>query len=233
MTASAPIVATMLELVQDSPFLAQGGLIVALIGLASLVAAAVFFARLAVLRIERVVPRRLNHAIRDLVVREQFTEALTLCRMEEGPLARLYLSGLRNRARSRELIKERMLEVGRHEAIVLSRGLPVLDVVAVISPLLGLLGPVWGMIAVFRAIEIHGVGNAGALAGGIETALYTTFAGLLVAIPTRVAHSFLQSRVDRLIVALEELALELLELLDSGREANLDASEPAAGSLAE
>ena len=114
----------------------------------------------------------------------------------------------------------RMLEVGRHEAVVLGRGLSVLDVVAVIAPLLGLLGTVWGMIAVFRAIEIHGVGNAGALAGGIETALYTTFAGLLVAIPVRVAHSFLQSRVDTLIMHMEELALQFLDLLAAGTEAD-------------
>jgi biopolymer transport protein ExbB len=118
-----------------------------------------------------------------------------------------------------------MLEVGRHEAVILGRGLSVLDVVAVISPLLGLLGTVWGMIDVFRAIEIHGVGNAGALAGGIETALYTTFAGLLVAIPVRVAHSFLQSRVDTLIMHMEELALQFLDLIAAGTEANEEGPE--------
>jgi len=220
----APIVGAMFELLNNSEFLAQGGVIVAVILFASLLAAAVFLARLVVLRSQVVAPERLSVQVRDLVVREEFSQALTLCRMDNSPLARLYLAGLRTRTRSREVTKERMLEVGRHEAVVLGRGLSVLDVVAVISPLLGLLGTVWGMIAVFRAIEVHGVGNAGALAGGIETALYTTFAGLLVAIPVRVAHSFLQSRVDTLIMHMEELALQFLDLLAAGTEA--DKGEP-------
>ncbi len=219
-----PIVGPMSELLQNSEFMSQGGIIVAVILLASLLAAAVFLARLMVLRSAVVAPARLSTQVRDLVVREEFSQALTLCRMEPSPLARLYLAGLRTRTRAREVTKERMLEVGRHEAVVLGRGLSVLDVVAVISPLLGLLGTVWGMIAVFRAIEVHGVGNAGALAGGIETALYTTFAGLLVAIPVRVAHSFLQSRVDALIMHMEELALEFLDLLAAGTAT--DRAEP-------
>jgi len=219
---TAPIVPAMSELLNNSEFLAQGGIIVAVILLASLLAAAVFVARLVVLRFDVVAPSRLSAQVRDLVVREEFPQALTLCRMDDSPIARLYLAGLRTRSQTREVTKERMLEVGRHESVVLGRGLSVLDVVAVISPLLGLLGTVWGMIAVFRAIEVHGVGNAGALAGGIETALYTTFAGLLVAIPVRVAHSFLQSRVDALIMHMEELALEFLDLLAAGTESSED-----------
>lgn len=222
MIDTAPIVPAMSELLNNSEFLAQGGIIVAVILLASLLAAAVFVARLVVLRFDVVAPSRLSAQVRDLVVREEFPQALTLCRMDDSPIARLYLAGLRTRSQTREVTKERMLEVGRHESVVLGRGLSVLDVVAVISPLLGLLGTVWGMIAVFRAIEVHGVGNAGALAGGIETALYTTFAGLLVAIPVRVAHSFLQSRVDALIMHMEELALEFLDLLAAGTESSED-----------
>jgi len=216
------MVASMTDLLNDSEFLTQGGAIIAVILAASLLAASVFIARLLALQRTRVTPKRLSVQVRDLVIREEFPQALTLCRMDESPMARLYLAGLRQRGKAREVAKELMLEVGRHEAVVLARGLSVLDVVAVIAPLLGLLGTVWGMIAVFRAIEVHGVGNAGALAGGIETALYTTFAGLLVAIPVRVAHSFLQSRVDRLIMHMEELALEFLDLVTSG-----NSSEPA------
>jgi len=210
------MVATMNELLNNSEFLAQGGPIIAVILVASLLAVAVFIVRLLVLQRTRIAPSRLSLQVRDLVIREEFPQALTLCRMDESPMARLYLAGLRQRGKPREVAKELMLEVGRHEAVLLGRGLSVLDVVAVIAPLLGLLGTVWGMIAVFRAIEVHGVGNAGALAGGIETALYTTFAGLLVAIPVRVAHSFLQSRVDRMIMHMEELALEFLDLITAG-----------------
>ena len=219
------MVAAMFAQLTDSEFLSQGGLIIAVILAASLLAVAVFVARLLVLQRGRIAPGRLSGQVRDLVVREEFPQALTLCRMDDSPMARLYLAGLRERDKPREITKELMLEVGRHEATLLGRGLPVLDVVAVISPLLGLLGTVWGMIAVFRAIEVHGVGNAGALAGGIETALYTTFAGLLVAIPVRVAHTFLQSRVDALIMHMEELALEFLDLFSAGSRAT-ETAEP-------
>jgi len=199
--------------------LTQGGAIVAIIGVGSLVALTVFLWRLVALRRSRVVPRRLQVQVHDLVVREQVPEALTLCRMDESPLARVLLVGLRQAGKARAEVKEFLVEVGRHEAIAMQRGLTVLETVAVVSPLLGLLGTVWGMIEVFRTIEVQGVGDAGALAGGIGTALYTTLAGLLVAIPARVAHSALLARSEALTLELEEYALSLLDVLSSSAEA--------------
>ncbi len=196
-----------------SDFVARGGVIVAVIGLGSFVALSVFLLRLFTLRRSRILPRNLTVQVRDLVLREQIADALTLCRMDDSPLARVYLAALRQVGKPRAEIKEFVLEVGRHEAVRLQAGLGVLETVAVVSPLMGLLGTVWGMIDVFRTIEVHGVGDAGALAGGIGTALYTTLAGLLVAIPVRIAHSYLLSRADAVVLAMEEAALDLLDLL--------------------
>ncbi len=201
-----------------SDFVARGGAIVAVIGAGSLLALTVFLVRLIGLRRGRVLPRKLTVQVRDLVLREQVADALTLCRMDDSPLARVYLAGLRQVGKPRADIKEFVVEVGRHEAARMAAGLGILETVAVVSPLLGLLGTVWGMIDVFRTIEVHGVGDAGALAGGIGTALYTTLAGLLVAIPVRVAHSALLGRVDALVLEMEEAALDLLELLAAARE---------------
>jgi biopolymer transport protein ExbB len=210
-----------------SEFLARGGLVVGVIGFGSFVALTVFLLRLFSLRRSKVLPRKLMVQVRDLVVREQVPDALTLCRMDDSPLARVYLAGLRQVGKPRAEIKEFVLEVGRHEAARMNAGLGVLETVAVVSPLLGLLGTVWGMIDVFRTIEVHGVGDAGALAGGIGTALYTTLAGLLVAIPVRVAHSYLLGRADRLVLEMEEAALELLDLLSRGDNApEPDAERP-------
>ena len=210
-------------------FVARGGLIVAVIGLGSLIALTVFLLRLLTLRRANVLPRKLTVQVRDLVLRDQVADALTLCRMDDSPLARVYLAGLRQIGKPRADIKEFVLEVGRHEALRLQAGLGVLETVAVVSPLLGLLGTVWGMIDVFRTIEVHGVGDAGALAGGIGTALYTTLAGLLVAIPVRVAHSYLLSRADGLVLEMEEAALELLDLLARGdRSPDPEPPPPAA-----
>ncbi|MCO4770455.1 MAG: MotA/TolQ/ExbB proton channel family protein [Deltaproteobacteria bacterium] len=191
----------------------SGGVVVAVIGLGSVVALAVFLARLWALRRDRVLPRKLPIQVRDLVLREQVADAMTTCRTDESPLARVMLAGLRQSGRRREVVKEVVQEVGRHEAQLLHRGLGILELIAVVSPLLGLLGTVWGMIDVFRAIEVHGVGNAGALAGGIGTALYTTFAGLLVAIPVRIGHSWVLGKVDLLVMDMEEQALELVDLI--------------------
>jgi len=215
----------MSDLLQPSEFFGQGGVIVIVILLASVVAAAVFLSRFWALRSDRVAPRKLTIQVRDLVLREEEAEAMTLCRMEESPIARIYLAGLRHRGKQRPVIKEFLLEVGRHEAMVLQRGLSVLEVIAVVAPLLGLLGTVWGMIDVFRAIEVHGVGDAGALAGGIGTALYTTLAGLLVAIPVRVAHSTLMSRLDTRVMELEELALDFLALLVAAQDSDSEAGD--------
>jgi biopolymer transport protein ExbB len=215
----------MSELFADGEFWKQGGIIIAVIGVASLLALAVFIARLWELRRDKVVPRRLVIQVRDLVLRDEIAEALTLCRMDDTPLARVFLAGLRQHGKPREVIKEFLLEVGRHEGLALQRGLVVLETVAVVAPLMGLLGTVWGMIDVFQAIESHGVGDAGALAGGIGTALYTTMAGLLVAIPVRVGHSMLMSRSDRLVLIMEEEALDLLDLLvQAGQPTEPDAS---------
>lgn len=202
----------------------SGGAVVAVIGAASVIALAIFLARLWTLRRGRVLPRALPIQVRDLVLREEVAEAMTTCRTDESPLARVLLAGLRQAGRRREVVKEVVQEVGRHEAQLLHRGLGVLELIAVVSPLLGLLGTVWGMIDVFRAIEVHGVGNAGALAGGIGTALYTTFAGLLVAIPVRIGHSWLLGKVDLLLMDMEERALELVDLVADSEagESNAD-----------
>lgn len=207
----------MIEQLANTDFWGQGGPIILVILAASVLAFSVFLARLLALRDTHTLPRPLIVQTRDLVLRGEVPEALTTCRIDDSPLARVFLAGLRQAGKPRETIKEFLAEVGRHEGMNLSRGLSVLETVAVVAPLLGLLGTVWGMIDVFSTIEAQGVGNSGALAGGIGTALYTTLAGLLVAIPVRVGHSIVQSRVDRVVLQMEEEALALLDLLCADR----------------
>jgi biopolymer transport protein ExbB len=198
---------------QWADILAQGGPVVVVIGVASVVALAVFLLRWWTLGAGRVLPRALRVQVRDLVLRESVQEALTLCRVHDSPLGRVYLAALQHAGKPREQVKEFVTEVGRHEALALQQGIGVIDTVAVVSPLLGLLGTVWGMIQLFSVMQSQGVGNAMALAGGIGTALYTTLAGLTVAIPCRVAHSALLGRLERVVLQMEEAALDLLDLI--------------------
>jgi biopolymer transport protein ExbB len=120
-------------------------------------------------------------------------------------------TGLANRHQPRDVVKENIEDVGRHAVHELERFLSPLGTIAAISPLLGLLGTVIGMIKVFAAITANGVGNPGVLAGGISEALITTAAGLSVAIPALIAYRYLRARVDALVVQMEKETIKFLE----------------------
>ena len=145
----------------------------------------------------------------------------------ESPLGRVLAAGLINREYEREVMKESIEEVGRHVIYELGRYLNTLGTIAAISPLLGLLGTVIGMIKVFAAITNEGIGDATILAGGISEALLTTAAGLSVAIPTLMFHRFFRSRVEGYVVTMEQEALKLVEVLEGARGQELEAAETA------
>ena len=135
-----------------------------------------------------------------------------------SPLGKVLAAGLVNRTYAREVMKESIEEVGRHVVYDLARYLNTLGTIAAVSPLLGLLGTVIGMIKVFAAITTQGVGDASILAGGISEALITTAAGLSVAIPSLMLYRYFRNRVEGLVVAMEQEALKLVETLHGARE---------------
>jgi len=135
-----------------------------------------------------------------------------------SPLGRILAAGLVNLHHEREVMKEGIEEVGRHVVHELERYLNALGTIAAISPLLGLLGTVIGMIKVFGAITTQGVGDATVLAGGIAEALITTAAGLSVAIPTLMFYRYFRGKVNDLVVAMEQEALKMVEVLHGERE---------------
>jgi biopolymer transport protein ExbB len=178
------------------------------------VAAAAFLWRVVAIRRAVVLPRGLVVELEELIKQQRFDDVLTTCRKNEHiSVARVAEAGVVLRGRARPVIKERLEEVGRREAAELERGAEVVGTVASISPLLGLLGTVWGMIQTFEVIQVQGPGVIGSLAGGISQALVTTMAGLSVAIPAVVAHRWLLARVDDLTLDLEDAALQMLDLL--------------------
>ncbi|MFT5134379.1 MAG: biopolymer transport protein ExbB [Gammaproteobacteria bacterium] len=135
-----------------------------------------------------------------------------------SPLGRVLAAGLLNRHHDREVMKESIEEVGRHVAHELERFLNTLGTIASITPLLGLLGTVIGMIKVFAIITAQGVGDPAVLAGGISEALITTAAGLTVAIPSLMFFRFFRGRVDELIVTMEQEAIKMVEVMHGQRE---------------
>jgi biopolymer transport protein ExbB len=119
-----------------------------------------------------------------------------------------------NRDRGREIMKEVIEDTGRHVVHELERFLNALGTIAAISPLLGLLGTVTGMVSAFEAITAQGVGDARVLSGGIGEALITTEAGLIVAIPALIGYRYLRGRVDMLVVEMEKEAIKLVRAFD-------------------
>jgi biopolymer transport protein ExbB len=107
---------------------------------------------------------------------------------------------------------------GRHVVAKLERFLNTLGTIAAITPLLGLLGTVFGMIDIFSVIQRAGNGNVGLLAGGISVALLTTAAGLCVAIPALMFHRYFDGRVEQLAIEMEAQALQLVEVIKGERE---------------
>jgi len=142
-----------------------------------------------------------------------------------SPLGRILAAGLVNRSHEREVMKESIEEIGRQVAHSLDRFLNTLGTIASISPLLGLLGTVIGMIKVFAVITTHGVGDASILAGGISEALLTTAAGLSVAIPTLMFHRYFRGKVNDLVMTMEQEALKMVEVMQGLREDEYAAHE--------
>jgi len=138
-----------------------------------------------------------------------------LCEMTSSPPSRIFQKAIEKRGKNREEIREAIEDAGSLEVPYVEKHLRILGTIATVAPLLGLLGTVFGMIRAFNVIAIQGVGEAGALAGGIAEALITTAVGLSIAIPTLVFYNYFTHRTDKLIRTCENSSGEFLELLSS------------------
>lgn len=184
------------------------------IAVCSVMALAVFLEKLWSLRRGRILPKNLPIEVEDLVRRNKVSEAVTACKKDESPLARVIQAGLENAGRSRERIKEIVIEVGQRETTELERYMNLLNTTISVAPMLGFLGTVLGMVQLFTSVAAVGeVTNIGMIADGIYKALYTTIAGLTVAIPATIFYRYLISRIDRLILGMEEISLRIVDLI--------------------
>ena len=135
-----------------------------------------------------------------------------------SPLGRILAAGLVNRKHSREIMKESIEDVGRHVAHDLVRFLGILGTITAMSPLLGLLGTVVGIMKIFSTIMTHGIGDPNMMAGGIAEALIDTITGLGIAIPSMFFYRYFHSRVDSLVITMEQEALKMVEIIKGQRE---------------
>jgi biopolymer transport protein ExbB len=165
----------------------------------------------------RINVRRLMNDIVSTMQSEGVEAAMKVCERTRGPIAAILHSGLLRAGRGPDAVKEAIETAGSIETSFLERGLVAIATVAQIAPLLGFLGTVSGMISAFAAIAAAEQVSAKVVASGIEEALITTLAGLTIAIPASISHSFFVSQIDRFVLEMEEASAELVnELIELG-----------------
>jgi len=195
-----------------------GGVLMIPILLCSVIAMVIVFERLWTLQEKKIAPKHLVAQIWQWHKGNNFDEEHLRALSNNSPLGRVLASGLANRKHPREFMKEAIEETGRQVVQELERYLNTLGTIASVSPLLGLLGTVIGMIKVFAAITTQGVGNPGVLASGISMALITTAAGLTVAIPALIFYRYFRGKVDSLVLVMEAEALKIVDVMHGVRE---------------
>lgn len=191
----------------------KGGPVMYPLAALSILALAIIIERLLVLRERRFLDPADVAVVSQLLAARDFARALGYCRERQGPFATLVSTLIDNRNAPYDELREIMEDTGRHQLRQLQRGLSGLATVVSAAPLLGLLGTVLGMIQVFDAVSATGTGRGEYLAGGIAQALITTAAGLIIAIPTLFMHSYLETRAESLVHAIEARAIEFLHLV--------------------
>ncbi|MBU0716937.1 MAG: MotA/TolQ/ExbB proton channel family protein [Planctomycetes bacterium] len=206
-------------------FVVKGGPMMIPIAICSLVALTVVIERLFSLRRRVVIPTGFLPGLQAALGsgsgdRES---ALAFCRADGSPTARVFATGIRRLGEPIELLEKHVQEAGEREVLKLRKFLRLLSVIAAISPLMGLLGTIFGMIKAFQTVAMSGeaLGKAEMLAKGIYEAMITTAAGLLVAIPTLIAYHWISARIESLVVEIDQMSCEFIEeYAENGVEAS-------------
>lgn len=203
----------------------SGGWLMLPLILCSIMVVAIVAERLWTLQTRRVAPEHLAAQVWNWLKSGELDQERLQALRAGSPLGRILAAGLEQRHASRETMNEAIEDTGRHVVHELDRYLITLGTIASISPLLGLLGTVLGIMHVFAAISVSGLGNPAMLAGGISQALITTVAGLTVAIPAYILYRYLRGKVDDLVVRMERETARLMNAVRSA-QAELDAPQP-------
>lgn len=199
----------------DADVFASGGPIVYPLLFCSIIALTLFVERLFVLRIGRFVPHEQRLTVEHFVEQSDVEGLYKWLQSGGSPLKEMLLVLLRqwNSRQNRQETVARVEEWASQQANELERGLETMGVISSVAPMLGLMGTVLGMVVTFESIQTYGLGNADALAGGISQALLTTLVGLSVGVPTLIAHRFLLSRVDTILLQWQACASLVLDML--------------------
>jgi len=194
-----------------------GGWLMVPILLCSLVSVAIIIERFWSVGRNKILPPGLLRYVWDLYKSNKLSMDRIIELRQDSPLGEVFSAGLVNQAHGRDVMKDAMEEAGSKVAHEMERFLAALGTIAAITPLLGLVGRVLGMIEVFTEIMASGTGDTGRLAGGISTALITTASGLTIAIPSMVFHRYFERQIDGMVVDMEHQCSRLVDAIFSGK----------------
>jgi len=189
----------------------RGGIMMYPLALASILALTIIIERFSSLRKSKVIIPEIINVVEQFSSFKDMELARNICAKFTGPLSTLIRTGLDNTDLNRAEIKELIEDQGRQEIRDLEKGLAVLETVAVIAPLMGLLGTVLGMIKVFGVIKEQGIGQASALSGGISEALITTVTGLFIGIPVLIFFNYFSRKAQNFVLDIEKQSTILIQ----------------------
>lgn len=204
----------------------QGGWLMLPIIFCSVIALAITIERLIALNPNKIAPKNLLAEVWTWIKNSQVDSEKIKTLKQTSPLGQVLAAGISNSRNGREVMKESIEEAAGQVVHEMQHYLSTLGTIAAVTPLLGLLGTVIGMIKVFSEIMVQGTGNASVLAGGISEALITTASGLAVAIPALIMHRFFERRIQSIVITLEREAVKLVDALHADRRVKGREPEP-------
>lgn len=185
--------------------------------IASIISVGIIGERLWSLSSSQVAPRSLLPKVQEWLQQGGVNDEVLANLERHSPLGQLFAAGLRNISSSREMMQEAIEDSGRAVTHELERFLTTLGTIASVSPLLGLLGTVIGMVEIFGALTPSG-GSPALLAHGISVALYNTAMGLIVAIPSMIFYRYFRAKVDALVMEMEQQSIKLVDMVHGDRK---------------
>jgi biopolymer transport protein ExbB len=194
-------------------FFVKGGPLMWPLLACSIIALAIIIERLFTLRRSKIIPVDLIEEVERLTRMGRLSDIEQLLKMNSSPICPIIMAAIRNSEMGREIIKDYMEEAGAQEAFAIERPIDILGIIAVISPLLGFLGTVMGMLSSFQTVTSSGEHSSQLLASGISQALITTVMGLTIAIPAYICYRLLIARSDYLLLEMEMISARFLEYL--------------------
>lgn len=202
-------------------FIKSGGMFMWPLIVCSILTLAIIIERFWTLRASRITPKGMLNNILIMLKEDKLNREIIRDLQTNTGLGSIFAAGLLNSKYGRDIMKENIEEAASHVVHELERFMNPLGTIAAITPLIGLLGTVVGMIKVFSVLMSQGAGDASLLAGGISEALLTTAAGLAIAIPALIFHRYFIRRIDALVVTMEQQSTKLVDVIHNDRDIGL------------